>query len=59
MSYDDLKVIEAYGFLRSIADGTSHGAGLDDALRSAEALDAIGRSAGTGAWVSLPPAARP
>jgi predicted dehydrogenase len=55
MSYDDLKVIEAYRFLRSIAEGgTSHGATLDDAIRSAEALDAIGRSAETGGWVSVP-----
>ncbi|GIM96058.1 Gfo/Idh/MocA family protein [Paractinoplanes toevensis] len=55
MSFDDLKVIEAYRFLRSIADGgTSHGATIDDAIRSAEALDAIGRSAETGGWVSVP-----
>ena len=54
MGYDDLKVIEAYNFLRSIADGTPHGATLDDAVRSAEALDAMAESARTGAWVSLP-----
>jgi predicted dehydrogenase len=54
MSYDDLKVVEACRFLRSIQDGTPHGATLDDAIRSAEALDAIGRSAESGAWVSLP-----
>ena len=54
MGYDDLKVIEAYNFLRSIADGTPHGTTLDDAVRSAEALDAMAESARTGTWVSLP-----
>ena len=54
MGYDDLKVIEAYRFLRSIADGTSHGATLDDAVRSAEALDAMVESARTGGWVPVP-----
>ncbi|MFI5897655.1 Gfo/Idh/MocA family protein [Actinoplanes sp. NPDC051513] len=54
MGYDDLKVIEAYRFLRSIADGRPHGATLDDAIRSAETLDAMERSVATGGWVSLP-----
>jgi len=54
MGYDDLKVIEAYNFLRSIADGTPHGTTLDDAVRSADALDAMAESARTGGWVSLP-----
>ncbi|MCU7723111.1 Gfo/Idh/MocA family oxidoreductase [Actinoplanes sp. KI2] len=53
MGYDDLKVIEAYRFLRSIADGRPYGATLDDAIRSAEALDALERSVATGGWVSL------
>ena len=53
MSYDDLKVIEAYNFLRSIAQGTPHGSTLDDAVRSAVALDAMAESAATGAWVSI------
>ena len=48
MGYDDLKVIEAYNFLRSIAEGTPHGTTLDDAVRSAEALDAMAESARTG-----------
>lgn len=51
MSYDDLKVIEAYHFLRSVAEGTAHGATLDDAVRSAAALDAMLRSAERGTWV--------
>ncbi|MES4905806.1 MULTISPECIES: Gfo/Idh/MocA family oxidoreductase [unclassified Streptomyces] len=52
MGYDDLKVIEAYHFLRSIAEGTAYGATLDDAVRSAAALDAMARSAERGGWVS-------
>ncbi|GAA3789113.1 Gfo/Idh/MocA family protein [Streptomyces phyllanthi] len=53
MGFDDLKVIEAHNFLRSIAEGTPHGATLDDAVHSAAALDAMSRSAESGAWVSL------
>jgi predicted dehydrogenase len=53
MGYDDLKVVEAYHFLRSVAEGAPHGATLDDAVRSAAALDAMAHSAGTGAWVDV------
>ncbi|MBX7547834.1 Gfo/Idh/MocA family oxidoreductase [Streptomyces sp. tea 10] len=53
MGYDDLKVIEAHRFLRSIAGGTPVGATLNDAVASAVTLDAIGRSAERGAWVDL------
>lgn len=53
MGYDDLKVIEAYCFLRSVADDVPHGATLDDAVRSAVALDAMARSAETGEWVKV------
>jgi predicted dehydrogenase len=53
MSYDDLKVIEAYNFLCSVTEGTAHGATLDDAVRSAAALEAMTASAKRGAWVSL------
>lgn len=53
MGYDDLKVIEAYNFLRSIAEGTGYGSTLDDAVRGARALDAMAESASTGTWVSL------
>ncbi|GGX57406.1 Gfo/Idh/MocA family protein [Streptomyces fructofermentans] len=52
MGYDDLKVIEAYRFLRSVAEGAPHGATLDDAVHSASALDAMSRSADRGTWVS-------
>jgi predicted dehydrogenase len=54
MSYDDLKVIEAYYFLRSIVDGTPHGATLQDAVRSATVLDAMTQSAQSGSWVKIP-----
>ncbi len=54
MGSDDLKVIEAHDFVRSIADGTAHGPTLADAVSSAVALDAMTRSAESGAWVVLP-----
>lgn len=53
MGYDDLKVVEAYHFLCSIAEGTPHGTTLADAVYSATALDAMSRSAESGAWVAL------
>nr|WP_107908639.1 Gfo/Idh/MocA family oxidoreductase [Streptomyces chartreusis] len=53
MGYDDLKVIEAYRFLRSIAEGTQHGATLADAVHSAAVLDAMSRSAESGSWVDV------
>jgi predicted dehydrogenase len=53
MGYDDLKVIEAYHFLRSIADGKPYGTTLADAVQSARALDAMTESVATGAWVRL------
>ncbi|MFB7508249.1 Gfo/Idh/MocA family protein [Streptomyces broussonetiae] len=53
MSYDDLKVIEAYRFLRSILGGTPVGATLGDAVAGAVALDAMERSAEQGTWVNL------
>ncbi|MFI6851120.1 Gfo/Idh/MocA family protein [Streptomyces sp. NPDC050416] len=53
MGYDDLKVIEAYRFLRSIAEGAPHGATLTDAVQSAAVLDAVSRSAASGAWVAV------
>ncbi|MFJ5302939.1 Gfo/Idh/MocA family protein [Streptomyces sp. NPDC088350] len=52
MGYDDLKVIEAYRFLRSVAEGKPYGATLPDAVRSAAVVDAMVRSAETGTWMS-------
>ncbi|MBT2414313.1 Gfo/Idh/MocA family oxidoreductase [Streptomyces sp. ISL-12] len=57
MGYDDLKVIEAYRFLRSVAEGTPYGATLTDAVRGAAVLDAMERSAASGAWVTVGPSA--
>ncbi|MFI8193519.1 Gfo/Idh/MocA family protein [Streptomyces sp. NPDC085946] len=53
MGYDDLKVIEACRFLRSVAEGTPYGATPADAVRSAAVLDAVVRSVDTGAWVAV------
>lgn len=52
MGYDDLKVVEACRFLRSIAEGRPHGATLADAVHSAAVLDAMVRSAESGTWVN-------
>ncbi|MFJ3230698.1 Gfo/Idh/MocA family protein [Streptomyces sp. NPDC086787] len=54
MGYDDLKVIEAYRFLRSIAEDRPYGTTLTDAVRSAVALDAMALSARSGTWVDVP-----
>jgi predicted dehydrogenase len=53
MGFDDLKVIELRNFLTSIATGRPVGATLDDAVRSAQALDAMVESVERGAWVTL------
>jgi len=53
MGYDDLKVIEAASFLRSIVDGQPRGATIEDAVASAVALEAMVASARTGRWVSV------
>lgn len=53
MSYDDLKVIEARNFLRSIAEGTPYGATTADAVKSSAALDAMTRSVASGGWESV------
>jgi predicted dehydrogenase len=53
MGYDDLKVIEAYHFLRSVAEAAPYGTTLEDAVRSAAALDAMVRSVETGGWVMV------
>ncbi|WP_320782784.1 Gfo/Idh/MocA family oxidoreductase [Streptomyces sp. CRN 30] len=55
MGYDDLKVVEAYRFLRSVAESTPYGATLPDAVHSAAALDAMARSAASGGWETVSP----
>ncbi|MBA2419444.1 MAG: Gfo/Idh/MocA family oxidoreductase [Nocardioidaceae bacterium] len=53
MSYDDLKVIEAHRLVLSIADGTSRGATIHDAVVAARTLDAMLESIAERKWVSL------
>ncbi|WP_369393617.1 Gfo/Idh/MocA family protein [Streptomyces sp. CG1] len=53
MGYDDLKVIEAYRFVRSVAEGTAYGTTLTDAVRSAAALDAMTLAAQRKTWVDV------
>jgi predicted dehydrogenase len=50
MGYDDLKVIEAYRFLQSIADGQQREPGVREIAATARVLDAIARSFASGAW---------
>jgi len=50
MGYDDLKVIEAYRFLQSIADGEQREPGVREIAATARVLDAIARSFESGAW---------
>jgi predicted dehydrogenase len=53
MGYDDLKVIEAARFLRSVVEGKPYGATIGDAVASATALDAVVESVETGSWVGV------
>ncbi|MFI2411213.1 Gfo/Idh/MocA family protein [Streptomyces sp. NPDC018947] len=53
MGFDDLKVVEAYRFLRSVAEGVPYGATPADAVHSAAVLEAMTRSAERGTWVDL------
>ena len=53
MSYDDTKVIELSGLVRSILSGHAEGPVLADAVASAEALDAMVLSAAGAGWVEL------
>jgi predicted dehydrogenase len=53
MGYDDLKVIEASHFLESIASGKPVGATIEDAVRAAVVLDAMGESVSAGAWTRV------
>jgi predicted dehydrogenase len=54
LGFDDLKVIEAYRFVRSITEDRAYGTTLGDAVHSAVVLDALTRSAQTRAWVDVP-----
>ena len=50
MGYDDLRVLEAAAFLGAIRDGEQRGPGLEEMRAAAHVLDAIERSARSGAW---------
>jgi predicted dehydrogenase len=57
MGYNDLKVVEAYLFLQSIADGRQREPGVREMLAAAEVLDAMERSSASGAWEDVRPLA--
>ena len=50
MGYDDLKVIEAHLFLQSVADGQQREPGVREIDAAARVIDAMVRSAESGAW---------
>jgi len=53
MGYDDLKVIEAALFLRSVVDGEQLEPGVAEALAAARVVAALERSAASGAWETV------
>ncbi len=53
MGYDDLKVVEAERFVRSIAEGRPLGATIGDAVVSARVIEALVQSAKERRWVSI------
>ena len=57
MSYEDLKVIEAAQFAKSVIDRKQGEPGLAEADRVARVLAAFDRSADSGAWQTVAPAA--
>jgi predicted dehydrogenase len=50
MGYDDLRVLEARTFLASVRDGVQGEPGVEEMLTCARVLEAIERSAESGAW---------
>jgi predicted dehydrogenase len=54
MGYDDLKVVEAHEFLRSIAEGRSYGTDVHDAVAAAVTVEALAASAAGGSWIEVP-----
>jgi predicted dehydrogenase len=53
MGYDDLKVIEAYRFLQSVADGEQREPGAREMAAAARVIDAIARSCESGRWETV------
>jgi predicted dehydrogenase len=50
MGYDDLRVLEARNFLAGVRDGEQREPGVEQMLATARVLEAIERSAESGAW---------
>lgn len=50
MGYDDLRVLEAANFLAAVRDGEQRQPGLEAMVATARVLEAIERSADSGAW---------
>ncbi|MEA2136360.1 MAG: hypothetical protein QOC68_4269 [Solirubrobacteraceae bacterium] len=50
MGYDDLRVLEARNFLANVRDGEQREPGVEEMLACARVLEAIERSADSGAW---------
>jgi predicted dehydrogenase len=53
MGYDDLKVIEAERFVRSIAGGRAVGPTIEDAVIAARVIEGLARSWHEGRWVTV------
>ena len=53
MSYEDLKTIEAFQFLKSVTEGKQAEPGFAEALRVAEVQDAIARSWASERWETV------
>jgi predicted dehydrogenase len=53
LGYEDLKIIEAHHFLRSVAEKRQGQPGFQEALRVAEVMAAIERSWQTGSWAEV------
>jgi predicted dehydrogenase len=53
IGYEDLKIIEAYQFLKSVKEGQQSEPGFDAILEVAKVHDAMIRSWGSGAWEAV------
>ena len=53
MGFDALQVVQLHRLVTSIATGQPEGATIEDAVRAAELVDAIGDSADRRAWVTV------
>lgn len=58
IGYEDMKIIEVYQFLKSVAQGAQAAPGFAEALKVAEAHDAMIRSWHSGSWEEVTPLRR-